>query len=278
MADLSSPQFDSAALERVLKRAAELQTAERDMTGSLSGDEVLALGRDVGIPERYLRQAMLEVGARTTAPAEPEGFLDQVVGVAKVGASRVVRGDPRWIEAELVRYLDQEEAFRVLRQTEGHVTWEPLGGWQGAMRRVGSRAFMLQKADRIAATVTPMESGLVHVSMEAGMRAQRKAFIGGSLALASVGVAGTTVLAALGALWPLLLFPMPVTLGLSWVIARQFRPLVERTQLGLECALDHLERGAVQPSHQMPRSIGLLDTLISEFGARGRSREARLRP
>lgn len=267
MADGRDTQFDQAQLEQVLKRAAELQTAERDMTGSMNRDEVLALGRDVGIPERYLRQAMLEVTARVPETA-PTGFLDQVMGVAEVQASRVVRGDPRQIEVALVRYLDQEEAFRVLRQTEGLISWEPLGGWQGAMRRVGSRSFMLQRVDRLVATITPIEPGLCQVTLQAGIREYRTQYVGGAIAMGSLGVASTTVLAALSAVWPLLLIPVPVAFGVAWIIAKQFRPAVERTQLGLECALDHLERGAAQAAHQLPRRAGLLDTLVQELTSR----------
>src|SRR2546426_12666037 len=47
------------ALERIIKRAAELQAGEREIGEGLTTHEVLALGKDVGIPDRYLRQAML---------------------------------------------------------------------------------------------------------------------------------------------------------------------------------------------------------------------------
>ena len=48
------------ALERIIQRAAELQAGERDIGDGLTKDEVLALGKDVGIPNRYLQQALLE--------------------------------------------------------------------------------------------------------------------------------------------------------------------------------------------------------------------------
>ena len=54
--------IDRHALERIVKRAAELQAGEREIGDGLTQGEVMALGKDVGIPERYLRQAMLEVG------------------------------------------------------------------------------------------------------------------------------------------------------------------------------------------------------------------------
>src|SRR3989442_3429487 len=52
------------ALERIIKRAAELQAGEREIGEGLTTHEVLALGKDVGIPDRYLRQAMLEEQTR----------------------------------------------------------------------------------------------------------------------------------------------------------------------------------------------------------------------
>ena len=260
-------RYDSTALERILKRAAELQTSERDMTGSLSGEEVLTLGRDVGIPERYLKQAMLEANMATPPPAEPETLLDELVGVSEVGSSRVVRGTPRAVEEALVHYMDEEEAFRVLRRATGHISWEPLGGWAGAMRRIGSKSFMLQKADRVVATISPLEDGYVHVDLRAGLRNHRNAFAGGGAAVASLGVATTVVLAALSAVWPLLLIPMPVASGIAWVTVRQYKVALERTQLGIEVALDHLERG-VRPALAAGQRPGLLDTLIREIGPR----------
>ena len=53
-------RIDRAALERIIQRAAELQTAEREVGDTLTSDELLALGREVGIPVRYLQQALLE--------------------------------------------------------------------------------------------------------------------------------------------------------------------------------------------------------------------------
>ena len=59
--------IDRPALERILQRAAELQAGERDIGHALSPDEVLALGREVGIPDRYLQQALLEERVRVDA-------------------------------------------------------------------------------------------------------------------------------------------------------------------------------------------------------------------
>lgn len=265
MADDPRSHFDSVALERVLKRAAELQTAERDLTGSLSGDDILALGRDVGIPERYLKQAMLEVSMTARPTTEPETLMDQFVGIEEVSTSRVIRGDARAIEEALVRYMDEEEAFRVLRRTAGHVSWEPLGGWHGAMRRVGSRAFMLKNADRVVTTISPLETGFVHVDLRAGLRGQRNAYAGGGAALVSTGVAATTILAALSAFWPIVMLPIPMALGFGWIVTHQYKSVVDRAQLGLECALDYVERGARPAVAQGQKPLGLLESIVRDL-------------
>ena len=59
------------ALERIVERAAELQAGERDIGDGLTTAEVLAMGKDVGIPDRFLRQAMLEEQTRTALAAVP---------------------------------------------------------------------------------------------------------------------------------------------------------------------------------------------------------------
>lgn len=261
-----TPKFDQEALQRILQRAAELQAGERDVTGSLDGSEVLALGRDVGIPERYLRQAMLEVGHASEAP-QAEGWIDEMIGVASVQAERVVRGEPRDVEAGLLRYLETEEVFGVIRRTDGHAMLEPVGGWQAAVRRAtGGKKFMLQKAERVSATIVPLEPGLCHVVLRASLRDHRRGYIGGAAALISTGVAATVVLGALNAFWPILLLPLPGAFGFSWAVGKAYRPVVERTQLGLECALDHVERGSVKPSHQLPgRKMSLLDSVLSDI-------------
>ena len=260
-----TPKFDPEALQRILQRAAELQAGERDVTGSLDGNEVLALGRDVGIPEHYLRQAMLEVGQVREAP-QPESWLDEMMGAASVHAERVVRGDPRAIETAMVNYLETEEVFGVIRQTEGQVMMEPVGGWHAAVRRAtGSRKYMLKKVERISATIVPLEPGLCQVVLRGSLRDLRRGYIGGAAALVSVAVAGTVVLGALNAFWPVLLMPLPGAFGFSWAIGKSYRTEAERAQLGLECALDQVERGAVRSSHQLPGKKTMLDTVISEI-------------
>ena len=85
MAEGTPARFDRAALERIIQRAAELQTADRDLAEDLTPDQVMALGREVGIPERYLQRALLEERTRLVVP-EPTGAWARIAGPPEVAA------------------------------------------------------------------------------------------------------------------------------------------------------------------------------------------------
>jgi hypothetical protein len=270
MADGTPPApIDRAALERIIHRAAELQTAEREIGEGLSPDEVLALGREVGIPGRYLQQALLEERARIVE-AGPGGFLSRTVGPAVISAQRVIRGERDGIEAGLVRWMEKQELFSVQRHQPGRITWEPTGGFQAAYRRaVGAgghskRPIMLARADTVSCTVLDLEPGYCNVALTATAGKARGESVGGSAALASAGAVGTGVLAAVGAVLPFVLIPLPLALGLGYLLLRRYGPVVARIQLGLERALDQLEHGARAERLLPPTPPRLLDLLADE--------------
>jgi len=266
----NEPRIDRAALDRIIQRAAELQTGERDIGDNLTPDEVLQLGREVGIPSRYLQQAMLE--HQTTTVAAPESTLvGRVVGPAEVRAQRVVQGNPEDVVRALITWMERNELMVVQRQLTGRVSWEPLRGMQAAIRRgtasfdTTKPKFMLSRAELVVATVTPLESGYSHVSLTATLRATRRGYLTGSAVSAVLGLGFTGALLAIGMLNLVAIVPVGATVLVSGAFLRKFRPISERVLLGLERALDFLERGGVKPGHeQVSRGPGLLDTLASE--------------
>lgn len=268
----SSPgaPIDRAALDRIIRRAAELQTADRDIGDQLSPDDVMALGQEVGIPQRYLQQAMLE--ERTRLPDQVvAGALDRVVGPAEVAAYRVVRGEPDGVERLLLRWVEQNELLAVQRQQPGRISWEPLRGISAAIRRstaalgTSSRPFMLSKAELVTATITPLETDFCHVALRASVRPIRSAYLSGGAAALTLGAGASAALVALSALLPVALLPVPVALGVSYVAVRRFRPIPARTLLGLERVLDSLETGGAKAARQLPaRGPGLLEAILGE--------------
>jgi len=261
-------KFDRGQLDRILQRAAELQAGERDPGEELSKDELVQLGRDVGIPAKHLEQAMLE--EQTRLPAQRlDGFWDHAAGPALVSAMRVVRGELATVERILTDYMEEHELLAVVRQGTGRLIWEPLRGFNAAMKRSkavlggGNKPFMLARAMGLTATLTSLEAGYVHIALEADLKEARGQFIGGAAALTSLGVATAFVVGALGA--PILaMATIPMGLGLGWGVLRRFAPVQQRTQLGLERALDHVERGEVKPQHQLGTGASIVGAVLDE--------------
>jgi hypothetical protein len=267
MADLPA-RIDRAALDRIIQRAAELQTGEHELGDAITEDQVLALGRDVGIPARYLQQALIEERVRG-APAESR-WLDRAIGAATVTADRVVMGSAERHESLLLEWMERNEHLVVQRHQSGRITWEHLGGFQGEMRKLGAALSggarpMLGKAGVVAATITSLEAGYAHVQLSADLRMTRGAFLGGAAAFVSVGAAATAVMAVLGAFPLVLLLPLPAAMAAAYAATRPYAGVAERTRLGLERALDQLERRGSRPTPALPpERNSMITSLVQE--------------
>ncbi len=269
MTDNLPARIDRAAIERIIQRATELQTGERDIGEGMSPDEVVSLGKDVGIPERYLRQAILEEHGRVV-PGGGGGLLDRVVGAAEVTAQRVVSGTAEDVAHRLRDYLEREELLALQREQPGRITWEPLRGVEAAIRRTmalgGRKSYMLTHAELVSASVTALEPGYCHVTLSASLRGTRNGYIAGMTAIGVVGTFGATVLAILSPFALLAALPVAGAFGIGWLIARSYPPVAARALLGLERTLDFLERGAVKPTHQLaPGPQGLLGVIVDQL-------------
>lgn len=241
------------ALDRIIQRAAELQTGERDIGEGLSEDELIALGKDVGIPARYLKQALLEERTRALTPARSGWSL---VGPAELAAQRVVPGDRGGVERALSLWMEDQELLRVKRRYPDRTTWEPQVGFVAAMRRglqAGGRRFALARAVEIVGQVTPLEAGFCHVRLSADVRNLRRARLGGAIALVSAGAVATVVASTIGILAPFALAPAAgfgVAAAAALFAGR--RSQLEQIEVGLEQVLDRLERGEIRPEHALP--------------------------
>ncbi len=280
--DSKNPVIDRAALDRIIQRATELQTGEREIGDSLTPDEVLALGKEVGIPGKYLQQAMLEQQSAGT-PSADVGLIGRLVGPSEVRAQRVVRGDPEEVIRGLLTWMDRNELLVVQRQQAGWASWEPLKGMQAAIRR-GTAAldtskpkFMLSRAEVVTAIATPLESGLTHVAMTASLGGARRETLVGSAVSFSLGAVTTAALATFGLLGFVAAVPIGMTALIGVAVLRKYRPISDRVRLGLERALDYLEQGGIKPGHsEVGRGPGLIELLAGEVrraltsGAEGR--------
>lgn len=246
MADAPKPVLHRAALERVLQRAAELQAASTEVPETLTEDELVALGAEVGISASVLKQALVEERMRVVLPEE-RGLLASLVGPATFVATRIVSGSPKDVLAKLHEHFDHEENLREVRRFPDRVVWAARGGFAGAIRaitRLDGRGFPLARADEVSATAVPADTGRTHVRLEATLVDRRSgAAQAGALGVVSGGGLGAVGL-AIGALLPFAIGVGAIVAISSVVFARSnYRRDARFTQLALEQSLDRLEFG-----------------------------------
>jgi hypothetical protein len=248
----SPGRLDRATFDRVLQRAAELQAASKDIGDGLSEEEILALGTEVGIPAQHLQQALIEERTRVVLP-EPSGILDHWIGPADFVAQRVVQGTAESVSASITKWMQKQEHLVVQRAAPTRITFEQMEAFARGMKRL-SAAFdssrgksYLDKAELVTAVMTPLEAGFCHVTLAASLHKSRAGLAGGGVALPLTGVVVGAALMLIGA--PLavsLVTVLPMAVG-GWAVARTFRGRAQRAQLGLERALDELERRPALP-------------------------------
>jgi len=242
------------ALERIIQRAAELQAGERDIGEGLTKDEVLALGKDVGIPNRYLHQAVLEEQTRTIVETR-HGFWAWLTGPRTLSADRVVPGDRAAVERALTRWMEEEESLQVKRRYPDRTTWEPkAGAFASIQRALGAgtkgRRFALAGAAEVTGQVTQLESGFCHVGLAADIRPSRARRMQGSGVVFAVGALFWPALAVL--FGPIALLPALAVIPAGVMIARHHRAANERVQISMEQVLDRLERGEMRGGQTLP--------------------------
>ena len=246
MADPTPPVLHRAALERVLQRAAELQAASTEVPETLSEQELIALGAEVGLSATALKQALVEERMRVVLPEE-RGTLARLWGPATFVATRVVSGTPRELLAKLHKMMDEGENLREVRRFPDRVVWGARGGFAGTIRtltRLDGRGFPLARADEVSAVAVAADAARVHVRLEATLRDRRR----GAAQATGIGLMGGTATALVFGALNLML---PLAIGAGAVIAataalssrNSYRRDAGLAPLALEQILDRLEFG-----------------------------------
>ena len=262
--------LDRAALDRVLGRAAELAVSSPEGLESLTEERVIEIGREVGIAESHLRQALAEERTRLVVPEEP-GIIAQYFGAGRASASRTVRGKPDAVLAALDRWMLNEECLQVKRRFPDRITWEARRDLVGNIKRgfnLGGRGYALSKATEVAATVVAVDQERSLVRLDADLEPPRRTTVAWTSVTAGLSTAGGVALAAVA-----LVANVPLAIGAAvggavalsgiagaTVIAKAHRKLVARAQLALDQVLDQLEHGMV--STPKPRLIDQISSVV----------------
>ena len=241
-------------LERIIQRAAELQAGEMDTGEGMTEQELLKLGSDVGIPGRFLRQAMYEEAAG--GAALERDFLGRWVGPRMLLAHRVVTGDKASLEQAIAEFMTEEEAMTPKRRLPDRTVWERQKGLLAEMKRglsLQGKAYHLARAEDVSVQLNGLEDGYCHAELAADVGNLREKAVSGMGVLVSAGVVGALVMALVPGLALLAWLPLVAGLGLSGLAARAYRGRAQRMQVALEQVLDRLESGEIR---SRPRLAG----------------------
>lgn len=270
---LSDAPLSSDQLERVIRRAAELQTAREALPETLDDAEVMRIGAEVGLQAPHLRQALLELRAETMVPRAPDddSVTRRLWGPAFVHASRVVPGEREDVQSRLREYLRLGESLRPVRDRPGLSYWEPASDLISQIRRgldIGGHGFALARAKRIEVAIQALEPGRCLVTISADLRNQRAEHGGGWTTGAGFTTAGVTAGLVAGAGLPLLLV-LPLVAGTAFggstaLARRTVRGERERVELAVQGLLDRLETGGRLPPERSSGLMGRIHGLIAE--------------
>lgn len=267
MADLdpSRRKVSREALDRIIQRATELQTSERELGDELSEEDVLALGKEVGLPSRYVQQAILEERNRI---APSGGMLTRLIGPLQVSAARTVPGTAEEVEAALQFWMVEEELLTVKRRQPQATSWEARSDFVASIKRglgLGGKRYALSRAREIVGTVMSLEEGWCHVTLAADLTNTRNDYLAGAGVTAASGGMVTGIALTLGIFAPVAIVPSALGVVLGATIASGRRRVVERVLIALEQVLDRLERREITPTRRRPfPERGLLSKAIRD--------------
>src|SRR5215218_4808293 len=140
MSDPSRPKpparpLDRSSLERVLARAAELQSGPNDTGEEFSEEQLLELGKEVGLSPQHLRQALAEERTRSTLPDDERGLAATLFGPSRVRAARTVHGKAPDVLAAVDAWMQRQELLIVKRYHADRIVWEPRRDFLVGLKR-----------------------------------------------------------------------------------------------------------------------------------------------
>ncbi len=237
--------IDRSAVDRVLKRALELQSlSASDPDGRLTEAQLEALAKEVGLDPINLRQALAEERSRVEVPPE-SGMLASLYGGSAASAQRTVRGTPTQVLKALDDWMQRQECLMPQRHFPDRIVWEAQRGIVSQVRRtVSGRGAALARATTVAATAIAVDTDRVLVRLDAHLGRYRSLMAQQNAAVTGVGLVAGGVLAVLS--FPVLLAAAPVAVlaPVAFAASRASHARsVEAAQLALEQVLDRLERG-----------------------------------
>ncbi|HLU05564.1 MAG TPA: hypothetical protein VKZ91_03330 [Woeseiaceae bacterium] len=173
-------QVASEDLDLIVRRAAEIQNKRGNGASQmLTDEEVVEIGRQVGLEPAHVRRAMAEVHAESLAPKPPQGnrILDLVAGDARVEVRRVVAGEPTLIQQQVEMLLREREKLSALRRRPTRSVWEASAGIMDRLDRFmnfSGKEYALAETRQVELAVAETEPGWSLVTLAADLSNKRE--------------------------------------------------------------------------------------------------------
>lgn len=256
------PPLDRTALERVLARAAELQgqASSAEPTGALTDEQILELGKEVGLTPEALRQAIAEERSHVALPAAG-GLIGSWLGADAFAAARTVPGTPEAALRAIDAVVRGELPFDVKRRFADRMQWEPRRGFFETMKSQfvrGVEGVDLKLAEEVSATAIAIDASRSSVRIDATLTNARARAWQSSISYVLI-VLLFSVLFVWGFQMPAV-FAVPILTGLLAAslasVRRRYRRAALRVRTAIEQVLDRLEFGPAK------KRGGIVDTLL----------------
>jgi hypothetical protein len=244
---LTRREFDA-----VIRRAAELAGSDTEGSeGALSEAEVYRIAREVGLSERHVRMALVDV----RSGERPNGFLDRIFGPNSIRASRVVPGTPKVLATMLDDFFVGTQLLQPVRRGPAMLQYRPALDWASQVARVASfaqRKYYVASAKSVEVRLEEVDatSVLVEFVVDPGTRGDNiagAAFGGGSVGL-GIGIGAAASVITSGGAVPLgicigLVGGTAVLGGITHMVGTSHKKKLLAVQTEVEGLLDRLEQG-----------------------------------
>jgi hypothetical protein len=244
---LTRKEFDE-----VIRRAAEIAVSDPDGGDSgLTERDLFRIAQDVGLDERHVRKALVEV---RSSPPTARGPVTQLYGPNFVVASRVVPGDREELGRKIDEFMVAGQLLQAVRKGTSILLYRPAVDWASQIARAASstsRKYYVASAKRVEVRFDPMDEGqtLVQIEVEPGTRDDYMAggimggLVGGSGAGVGVGLAIAAAGPALLGVAAGVAVGSAVLGGLCWVTGYYHKRRLLEVRSEIEGILDRLETG-----------------------------------
>jgi hypothetical protein len=245
---LTRKQFDE-----VIRRAAELAASEPDGGEStLNEEELFRIAREVGLEERHVRKALVQV---RSAPPPGRNPVSALFGPPVLYASRAVPGRREDLAATIDEFMVAGRLLQAVRRGGSVLQYRPAVDWASQIARAASstsKKYYVASAKRVEVRLESMDGDrtLVELEVEPGTRDDYLAggLVGGAAGGVGVGVGLAMAVGLTGGAAALgvglgIVAGTGVLGGIAWVSGYSHKKRLLQVRAEMEGILDRLEAG-----------------------------------